>query len=376
MRESSRFRPTPTEEPDEVTVVGPVSPYRGGIALHTDQLVRELKKRGLDVKVESWAHQYPPILFKGFRPKRPDRVESPFKKYRLSWWNPVSWIRAGLRNRGRRFILVGVTPFQYPIFFFVLLSGSAVFTRHSILIAHNVTPHESSILDRALTRFLFPLLGSVVTHSEPELVAARVFTSRVQRCSLPFHGTLEKSDARRHGSTRSLLFVGFVREYKGLDLLIEALAMVPQDISLVIAGEFWEPLERYSSLCKHHGVETRVTFKNGFVEDDVLAVLLDQADALILPYRSATSTQLPKIGRSRGVPSIVTPVGGLPETVSQGINGLVASGITPQDIAQSIGELYENDLLTVLRKGCEPPDESSEWSAYVSSILSMKKHCS
>ena len=371
MRRSSRFRSSSTKKLDKLTVIGPVSPYRGGIALHTDQLVRELRKRGLNVNVESWAHQYPPILFKGFRPRRSDRVESPFINFRLSWWNPVSWIRAGLRNRGHKFILVGVTPFQYPIFFCLLLSGSAVFTRRSILIAHNVTPHESSILDRALTRFLFRLLGAVITHSEPELEAAQVFTSRVKRCSLPFHATLEKSDAPRYGSRRSLLFVGFVREYKGLDLLIEALTMVSPDISLVIAGEFWEPLERYSSLCEQHNVRARVTFNEGFVEDDALAVLLDQADALILPYRSATSTQLPKIGRSRGVPSIVTPVGGLPETISPGLNGLVASSSTSHDIAQAIEKLYEDDLLTVLRKGCTPPNENIEWDAYLSAIMSM-----
>jgi glycosyltransferase involved in cell wall biosynthesis len=329
----------------------------------------ELRKRHSDVRVESWSRQYPGNVYKGFQPKRSDQKESSSVYFRLSWRNPLSWLRTGFRNRGRKFILIGVTPFQFPIYFFILLSGSALINRRSILIAHNVTPHESSIVDRALTKFLFRHLGIVITHSEHEHEAARLFTSRVERCSLPFHANLERTDAPRYGCTRSLLFVGFVREYKGLDLLIEALTMTPSDISLVIAGEFWEPLERYSSLCALHQVETRVTFSEGFVEDDVLAELLDQADALILPYRSATSTQLPKLARSRGVPSIVTPVGGLPETISPGLNGLVAPGASPKDLAQTIGKLYDDDLLAILRKGCKPPNETDEWDAYLSTFI-------
>lgn len=366
----------PIKNSTALTIVGPVSPYRGGIALHTDRLSEELQVRGFDVVVESWSHQYPKNLYRGFQPRVIGQRECPSVYFQLSWRNPVSWLRVGIRNRGRKFVLIGVTPFQFPIYVLILLFGGALFNRKSVLLAHNVIPHESSIFDRALTKFLYRRLGAVVTHSETELEAAKFFTDRVSRCALPFHATLEKSAPSRSGVTKNLLFVGFVREYKGVDLLIEALTMVPQDISLIIAGEFWDPLERYIALCKHYEVEHRVSLIDGFVEDHVLAELFNQADALILPYRNATSTQLPKLGRSRGVPSIVTPVGGLPETISPGLDGLVTPGLSPREIAQTVEKLYENDLLMSLKAGCDPPDESSEWDCYLSTFVDLRTDCS
>ena len=369
MQRSSRLGSTSTEEPDEVTVVGPVRPYRGGIALHTDLLIDRMRNQGLNVKVESWAQQYPRFLYQGFRPRRSDRVHQPSVSFRLSWWNPFSWISAGFRNRRRKVVLIGVTPFQYPIFLCVLLFSGALISRRSVLIAHNVTPHETTRLDRVMTTFFFRCVVVVLTHSRPEYEKARSLKANSRLATLPYHGPTWNSEVPHFKQTNQILFLGYVREYKGLDLLIEALSKVDLATSLIVAGEFWQPISRFQELCKTHQLTERVDFRPGFVEDIELEKLLDEVDLLVLPYRSATATQLPALARTRRTPSIVTPVGELANCVEHMKNGVVASHVTSDAIAQAISSVYHSDLLKSLSENCLPPDESSEWGLYMQVLL-------
>lgn len=350
-----------------MTVVGPVSPFRGGIALHTDALVKELLSNGNDVRVESWAHQYPRLLFKGFQPRRDDRVERSSVYFRLSWWNPFTWVGVGLRNRGRKFILVGVTPFQYPIFLCILLFGAAILGRRSVVIAHNVTPHETSRFDRFLTALLFRTVGSVVTHSNSEYQEALRFQPNCRLARLPYHGPQMGSETPPFTRTNRILFLGYVREYKGLDLLIAALSRTENTPSLIVAGEFWQPMSQYQELCELHQLAQRVEFRPGYVEDTEVPNLLDQVDLLVLPYRSSTATQLPAIARARRTPTIVTPVGDLANSVEHGKNGIVASGATTKALAEAIDLAYKN--LRFLSDNCSEPRLGQEWEQYLGTLL-------
>lgn len=355
----------------KLTIVGPTSPYKGGIALHTTETAHRLAARRDDVTLETWARQYPRRLYPGVQTlDEPEGTPFPATERTLAWYRPETWWRVGRRS-GRRSDVVCialVSPVQFPAY--ELLARAARRQGAQVIaIAHNVLPHESGGADRRLARRLYQLVDGMLVHSSLEAerataLGARKFAVR----PLPFFFDPVSAPSEPTHPRRQLAFVGFVRPYKGLDVLIRALAASDAKPRLTITGEFWDDVDRYRSLARDVGVEHLCDFEPGYCSNVRLEERIDAADALVVPYRSATGTQHPRIARSRRRPSIVTAVGDMAEQVHDGVDGFV---VPPDDVAAlagAIDRLYANGEHVRLAERLRPVDPDQEWQAYLGGI--------
>jgi len=352
------------------TILGPVAPFKGGVAQHTTELAHRLTARGDYVVVESWHRQYP----KRFYPGDTQTADGDYRPYervvrQLSWNRPDTWWRTARRIRRRRgsLVLVGATPFQFPIYLFILVfAGSRVRSRVT-LIAHNVKPHESTCLDRQLSRLLFRMVKLVVTHSDHERCEALRLGAEATCVRLPVHFSgsyLPRQGTRVPGL---VAFIGFVRPYKGLDLLIRALASTPRHMRLEVLGEFWTSENEMFDLISEVGVADRCTVRTGYAQNVDVVELLDRCSVLVLPYRSATSSQLPRLAFLRGTPVITTNVGDLGQQVEHGRDGLVCEP-TVESLYDALCVVADSTQWEQLASGVEMPSVDKEWSDYCRSF--------
>jgi glycosyltransferase involved in cell wall biosynthesis len=166
-----------------------------------------------------------------------------------------------------------------------------------------------------------------------------------------------------------LAFFGFVRPYKGLGDLLTALALASSRPALAVLGEFWEPVERYRQRIEQLGLVDRVTLDVGYASEAAVTELLNSSDALVLPYRTATGSQMPRLAFTHHTPVIATDAGDLAQQVRHGIDGLVCPANDPSSLAGAIDQLYEGTTLTRLRSGVRTPSATDEWAAYLDAVL-------
>ena len=351
-------------------IIGPTVPFKGGVSQHTTELARRLSSHGADVTLLSWLRQYPKRLYPGtLEPDEPDDIPFENTERVLSWNRPDTWVRMGLRLRRQSTsnVFVGVTPFQYPLYLIMLLVAGEKARSRSVVIAHNVIPHEASSLDRLFTKLLFRAVRGVLTHSPDEKSRAEELGADAEYSSLPFHfpGEVWRRESRE--PTRDLLFLGFVRPYKGLDLLFEAISKIEPPVRLTVAGEFWEAEEKYVKLAEQVGITSQVTIVNRYISTAEIVNLLHAHDALVLPYRSATGSQLPQIANACGVPVVATPVGSFPEQLALDARNIVVEGVGVSSILDGIIEVLTSKSSQEIGD-CPPDAILVGWTNYISSI--------
>lgn len=354
------------------TIVGPTYPYKGGIAQHTTDLAHRLSERGDHAIIETWRRQYPKRLYPGVQElDEPERTPYPSVRRRLAWNRPDTWHRAGT-SAGRdsdTVCIALVSPVQFPAY--ETLARAA--RRHGarvIAIAHNVLPHESTRADRLLAQRLYRLVDGMMVHSSAEADRARELgVSSVVERPLPFFFECATDPCAPVGPPKGqLAFVGFVRPYKGLDVLIRALAETTSRPRLVVVGEFWDDVEQYESIARDLAVDDLCTFRAGYASDVDLALVIDESDALVVPYRSATGTQHPRIGRSRCRPCIVTDVGDMASQIIDGTDGFVVRPGDPSALATAIDRLYEPGTIESLARTIRPVEPRHEWADYLEGL--------
>lgn len=359
-----------------IAVVGPTYPYKGGIAHHTTELAHRLAAEGHDVELLSWSAQYPDFLYPGVQRAGDDRPETPpfpNTSYPLSWKSPVSWLVTGRRlARFERIVLVFVTSLQAPAQLAMLAAMGAAARSRTLALCHNVLPHERRFFDEPLTRAVLGLVGRVLVHTPAQAELARSLGAhRVQSADMPSH-LPARPTAPPTGEggplQRRLLFFGLVRPYKGVDLLLSALARVP-GVALTIAGEFWGGTEDYARQVRELGLSERVTLESGYVPSRRIPELFAQSDALVLPYRNGTATQNVQLAHAHGLPVIATRVGSLPSQVRDGVDGLLCNPDDVDDLRAKIERLYEPGVAAHLRRNVPPVSSDAEWSRYLPVLL-------
>jgi glycosyltransferase involved in cell wall biosynthesis len=268
------------------------------------------------------------------------------------------------------------SPVQVASYLSILkaLKGSGART---VVIAHNVTPHESHIGDRALTRALFRRVDAILVHGPDQVVEAGGLSEKqVLVAGMPAHfpGTLEAHPPEASpepGVHNSLLFFGLVRPYKGLDILLRAMSVAGAQPHLVVAGEFWQSEGDVRSLVSELQLSSRVTLRPGYVDAADIPSLFAAADALVLPYRRATGSQNALLAFRYGRPVIATRTGSLADAVQDGVNGIVCAPDDVGDLARAIDCLYQPGEAVRLRSGVRYQDVSSEWTSYIETLISV-----
>jgi len=361
-----------------IAIVGPTHPYKGGIAHHTTELANRLSAVGHDVDLISWSAQYPAVLYPGQqRLKGAEGEPYPRTTYPLAWYRPDGWWRTGRRLAKESYdavVLIVVTPVQAPASLGLLAGMRArrMGERPRVLaLCHNVLPHELRAGDRRLSKAVLDRVDAVLVHSPAQAEVASTLTSRtvhVTELAPHFPRKPEDPDVPRDPQRR-LLFFGIVRPYKGLDVLLRAMADVP-GVSLTVAGEFWGGDTETCKLVKELGLVDRVTLQPGYVPADELSTLFASADAVVLPYRSGTATQNVWLAHAHGLPVVATDVGTMARHIRHDGDGLV---VPPEDVsalARALRSLYHDDTLARLRAGVRPPDSDQLWNDYVDVVVS------
>ena len=362
----------------KIAIVGPAHPYKGGAAQHTTALAHRLSAAGHQVVLLSWTAQYPKLLYPG--QLTVDTPELPLFGHTervLAWYRPDGWWRTGRRLARERFdvlVLCVVTPIQAPAY--LTLARAARAAGCPVLaLCHNVLPHEGRAFDRPLMTALLRRVDAVIVHSDAEAaVAASLTTAPVRVTVMPPHlpgvalaggpGAAPVAGPTHH----RLLFFGMVRPYKGLDVLLQALAQASPAVALTVAGEIWDGRDGLAQLIASLGLADRVTLAEGYVAAADIPALFATADALVLPYRSATASQNPLLAFQYGVPVIATRAGSIAATVTDGVNGLLCTPGDAADLARAISQLYQPGTLARLRQGARPADPGPLWDDYLAAI--------
>lgn len=351
-----------------IVILGTAYPYRGGLAAYNERLAREFQSMGHEVEICTFRLQYPGFLFPGKSQYSSDPPPKGLHIRRLvNALFPLNWIRVGwiLRRRHPDLIVVKYwIPFMGPALGTILRVAKRGRGTRVVCILDNVIPHEHRPGDRQLTRYFLNACDAFVAMSRQVLEELRQFSSR-PAVLIPhplydhFGERLQAAEARaRLGlplEGKLLLFFGFIRNYKGLDLLLEAMAdprIRRQGIRLLVAGEFYEPSEPYLEQIRHLGLEDLVVLRTDFIPDSEVRYYFCAADAVVQPYRSATQSGITPMAYHFERPMIVTRVGGLCEIVPDEKVGLVCE---PEagSLSEAILKFYTFDpqhFLTHLRQ--------------------------
>jgi glycosyltransferase involved in cell wall biosynthesis len=322
-----------------ITFVGPVPPIRSGVSQHGGRLTEALA-RDHDVTVLSWQHQYPKRFFPRAQVDEAARPH-PTARFDLRWWDPVSWWRAGCSaRRSDLVVLVWTTPFHVLTYRLIMgLAGPA----RKIAIVHNALPHEPLPLQRPLTRWILSRCDGLVAHASTvaeeldELLGGRVET--VMALMPPLVDVEPQPLPELTDDGLRLLFFGFIRPYKGLDVALDALARLRQQgvhHRLTVAGEVWDPAEDWEQQVRRRGLSDQVDLRLGYVADGDVSGLLAEHQAALLPYRSATQSGIAPVAFAAGRPVVATATGGLTDVISDGDNGTLATPGDAQSLADAI----------------------------------------
>ena len=372
----------------KITIVGTAYPLRGGIAQYIALLYRALAARH-DVRIVTFTRQYPAFLYPGSTQKEePDaetfRVPS---EAMVDSVNPLTWILAARRiRRGRPDLL----DFKYWIPFFGPCFGTiARIVRRGrptrvVYICDNVIPHEHRPGDRLFTRYAFGAADGFVVQSHAVERELRAMIPGARSAYVPhpvYHGfgdPVPERDARARlglAPGHVLLFFGYVRRYKGLDVLLEAMALVRRslDVRLLVVGEFYSDAPSYRAQIRRLALEDAVTVRSDYVPNDDVKYYFSAADAVVLPYTSATQSGIAQIAYHFDLPVIATDVGGLAEVVRDGETGIVVAPGDPGALAAGIIRYFTASDRTRLRRTVAEEKKRYSWDTLVAALEDLTR---
>ena len=344
-----------------VVIIGPAHPLRGGLATFNQRLATEFNQLGHQCSIWSFSLQYPSFMFPGKTQYTDEPAPANLNIHtEINSVNPLNWIIVGNR-------LKKLKPDIIVVRFWLPVMGPALGTilrrvrknKHTriICIADNVIPHEKRPGDKPFTSYFLKSCDAFITMSEKVMSDLRLFTSKpAQLVQHPLYDNfgeiIPKQTARLHlgipASGKVILFFGFIRAYKGLDLLLQAMQILttsssPTDpaagVKLMIAGEFYEDASVYDDLISKLDLKDSLILRTDFIPDSEVQFYLSAADAVIQPYRNATQSGVTPLAYHFEKPMVVTNVGGLPSLVPHLRSGLVVEP-SPAAIAAGIREFY------------------------------------
>jgi glycosyltransferase involved in cell wall biosynthesis len=322
-------------------------PFRGGIAQFNNELLLSLKAH-FSVKALNFKRQYPAILFPGKTQLVDEHEEDPGINA-LATLDSIGifsffFTRKKIKRENPDVVL---TSYWMP-FFAPALGGSISGIRAKrVALLHNVIPHEKRFFDQWLNRYFLGQNDAFIVLSDTvkkDLLSLKPDAKYIQ---IPhpvyshFGSVIDQSAAKSSLSIaqdrKVILFFGFIRKYKGLDILIEALSDLKEDYTLLLAGESYEAEKELDQQLQSAGITGEKICKHiRYIPDDQVSVYFSASDLCVLPYRSATQSGIAAIAKHFELPMVVTPVGELPNEVQHLKNGFVCDQVNAQSIKKGI----------------------------------------
>ncbi len=377
----------------KIALIGPGYPFRGGIAHYTTLLVQHLRTRH-DVRFISYLKQYPKWLYPGNTAMDPSPESSALRVENervLTPMNPLTWWRAYrmiVDYAPDLLILQWWTPFWSPMLLFLtrMLRLRGRRRIRVLFLCHHIISPDGGMFDWFLARRILWRGNAFIVMSEEDFAFLRraLPWARIKGTTLPPFDVFSRTPMPRAEARAQLgldeqepvlLFFGFVRRYKGLRHLINALPAVRERLpaKLLVVGEFWEDIRSYQDLVRQLGLEDAVRFVNAYVPNEEMAVYFSAANVVVLPYLEATQSGVAQIALGFETPLIATSVGGMPEVVQDQVTGLVVPPADSAALQQAIVRFFEEGLEERFAANIREGKESASWMPLVQLIEELSQ---
>jgi D-inositol-3-phosphate glycosyltransferase len=373
----------------KIILLGTAHPFRGGLASYNERLALEFIKEGHEVEIFTFTVQYPNFLFPG----KSQFSEEPAPKNliikrKVNSVNPFNWIKIGneiKRLKPDILIFKFWLPFMGPCF--GTIARRVKKNRHTkiITVLDNVIPHEHRFGDKMFTRYFLKPIDAFISMSKSVADDLNTFDQKKPRDFNPhplfdnFGEAIPKEKAKEilglDPNSRYILFFGIIRDYKGLDLLLEAfekLSSRKKNVKLLVAGEYYSNEEKYKQLIADLKIENDVKVVNEFIKDSEVGRYFCAADIVAQPYKNATQSGVTQIGYHFETPMLVTNVGGLPEMIPDGRVGYVVEP-NPDSISSALEDFFNSDKEILFRQNLKVEKQKYLWDKLTAKILKLAK---
>ena len=367
----------------KIAILSPFYPYRGGLAQLNARLYTELSKNN-EVKAFTFTTLYPDFLFPGKTQfiTEGDPVTFIDAERVLSSINPFSYIKTARHiNKYNPDVLI----IPYWMSFLAPAFGSVCLLINKkikiVSLTHNTISHERTLIEKPLAKFFFNRCDAFIVMSEPvkKSLLSLKKDARILLQPHPIYDQygerIEKSVAcKRLGikdDKKNLLFFGLIRDYKGLDLLIEGMSGLDESYQLIIAGESYGSFEKYNELVANSPFKDNIAVFEQYIPDDMVTVLFSAADVLVLPYRSATQSGVVALAYQMEVPMIATNVGALGSTVEESGTGLLSKEVSAEAISDAIKTYFAMESHEIFLENLKTEKTRLSWKNFILSIESF-----
>lgn len=373
----------------KIAIIGPAHPFRGGLAAYNERMAKQFMEEGHEVNIYTFTVQYPSFLFPGKTQYSTEPAPQNLNIERaVNSTNPVNWLSFGNRIKKERPDLVIVRfwlPFMGPCFGTILRQIKKNKHTKIISIIDNMIPHEKRSGDSIFTKYFVTPLDAFLAMSKSVMKDIDVFDTKKPRVfSLhPIYDNFGKR-APRDTALRKLgfdpnpkymMFFGLIRDYKGLDLLIESFAdsrFRKENIKLIIAGEYYSDKEKYQTLIEKYKLENDIIQIDKYIPDSEVADFFNGCDLVVQPYKTATQSGVTQIAYHFHKPMIVTNVGGLGEMCPHEKVGYVVNP-DKKEIADAILRFFNKTDIDIMTKNIEEEKKRYDWNILTNNIINLYK---
>lgn len=369
----------------KIVIVSPAYPLRGGIAHSAGLLFTELSKEH-EVLLITFKRQYPNFLFPGkSQTESGETIDKISTEVILDSINPLNWNDTAnliINFKPELVIFKHWLPFFAPCYGWMAKKIKKNSNPKLIAVCHNIIPHEKRIGDKILSKYFLKKIDYFIPLSDQVKKDLFLFVKHPVYKLLPlpvfslFGERVDKEEAKKYLNIMDknvLLFFGFIRDYKGLDVLIEAFVLVRKemDVKLIVAGEFYEPEEKYLNLISKYHLENSIILKKDFIPTSEVKYYFSASDAVVLPYKSATQSGIVQVAVNFCMPVIAANVGGIGEVIEDGKTGYVVEKENPEKFAKAIIRFYKESNEKEFSLNMNSLKEKYSWQNFVKGIIEL-----